>query len=133
VSPDLVATILWIAFACAIFLGLVAIRVGDRTISWIAGIIATVLLVGFSWLAGLSIGPFTIALPVLLTATITSRGAPPAVRILLIAAAAGIYWLVTWQLQPVGSWWPLVLPALSAIAYLAAFLLSHLPRPDRVA
>jgi hypothetical protein len=133
VSPDLVAATLWIAFACAIVLGLVAIRVTDRTISWIAGILATALLVGFSWLAGLSIGPFTIALPVLLTATVASRGAPLAGRILLIAAAAGIYWLVTWQLQPAGGWWPLVLPALCALAYLAAFSLSHLRRPDRLA
>jgi hypothetical protein len=128
VSPDLVAAILWIAFGCAIVLGLIAIRVSDRTISWIAGITATVLLVGFSWLAGLSIGPFTIALPVLLTATIASRGAPLAVRSVLVAVAAGIYWLVTWQLQPIASWWPLVLPALCAVAYAAAFLLSRVRR-----
>jgi hypothetical protein len=128
VSPDLVATILWIAFGCAIALGLIAIRVTDCTISWIAGIIATALLVGFSWLAGLSIGPFTIALPVLLTATITSRGAPLAIRIVLIGLAASIYWLVTWRLQPIGSWWPLVLPALCAAGYAAAFLLSRVRR-----
>lgn len=127
-SPDVVAAILWIAFGCAIVLGLIAIRISDRTISWIAGITATVLLVGFSSLAGLSIGPFTIALPVLLTATIASRGAPLAIRILLIVLAAAIYWLVTWQVQPIGSWWPLVLPALCALGYAAAFLLSRLPR-----
>jgi hypothetical protein len=128
VSPDLIAAILWIAFACAIVLGLIAIRVSDRTTSLIGGIIATALLVGFSWLAGLSIGPFTIALPVLLTATIASRRAPLAVRILLVAVAAGIYRLVTWQLQPIGSWWTLVLPALCALAYAAAFLLSRVRR-----
>jgi hypothetical protein len=85
-------------------------------------------LVGFSWLAGLSIGPFTIALPVLLSATIASRGAPLRIRFLLIAAAAAIYWLVTWQLQPAGSWWPLVLPALCGLAYAAAILVSRLHR-----
>jgi hypothetical protein len=132
VSPDLVATILWIAFASAIVLGLVAIRVTDRSISWIAGIVATALLVGFRWLAGLSIGPFTIALPVLLTATVASRGAPLAIRMLLVALAAAIYWLITWQLQPIGSWWTLVLPALCAAGYAAAFVLSRRRRADRL-
>ena len=86
-NPELVATILWIAFAGAIVLGLVSIRVTDRNISLVAGIVSTAVLAGFSWLAGLSIGPFTIALPVLLTATIISRGAALLVRIL------SLFWL----------------------------------------
>lgn len=129
-NPDVVATILWIAFALAIVLGFIAIRVTDRTASWIAAIVATALLVGFSWLTGFSIGPFTVALPVLLTATITSRGAPLIVRILVIGLAAGVYWVVTWEFQQFGSWWPLVLPGLCALAYVAAFLLYRLRRPD---
>ena len=132
-SPYLVATLLWVAFATSILLGIVAIRVTDRTISWTAGIVATALLVGFSWLAGLSIGPFTIALPMLLTATVASRGAPLAIRILLIALAAAIYWLVTWQLQPIGSWWPLVVPAVCAAGYAAGFVLSRRRPADRLA
>jgi hypothetical protein len=119
----MIATVLWLAFAGAIILGLFAIRVTDRNVSWIAGIVATALLVGFSWLAGFTIGPFTIALPVLLTATVTSRGSPLVVRMFLVALAAGVYWLVTWPSQ-LGSWWPLVLPALCAVAYVVAFLRS---------
>jgi hypothetical protein len=120
----MIATVLWLAFAGAIILGLFAIRVTDRNVSWIAGIVATALLVGFSWLAGFTIGPFTIALPVLLTATVTSRGSPLVVRMFLVALAAGVYWLVTWPSQQLGSWWPLVLPALCAVAYVVAFLRS---------
>lgn len=132
-NPDVIATILWIAFTAAIVLGLIAIRVTDRTVSWVAGIVATALLVGFSWLAGFSIGPFTVALPVLLTATITSRGAPLIVRILFIGLAAGVYWVVTWEFQQFGSWWPLVLPSLCALAYVTAFLPNRLRRPDPLA
>jgi hypothetical protein len=115
----MIAAVLWLAFAGAIILGLFAIRVTDRNVSWIAGIVATALLVGFSWLAGFTIGPFTIALPVLLTATVTSRGAPLLVRMLVIALAAGVYWLVTWPLLQFANW-TLVLPALCAVAYVVA-------------
>jgi hypothetical protein len=133
VNPDLVATILWIAFAVAIVLGLIAIRVTDHTVSWVGGTVATALLMGFSWLAGLSIGPFTVALPVLLTATIISRGAPFIVRIVVIGLAAAVYWVVTWEFQQFGSWWPLVLPGLCALAYAAAFVLHRLRRRDPLA
>jgi hypothetical protein len=115
----MIAAVLWLAFAGAIILGLFAIRVTDRNVSWIAGIVATALLVGFSWLAGFTFGPFTIALPVLLTATVTSRGAPMLVRMLVIALAAGVYWLVTWPLLQFANW-TLVLPALCAVAYVVA-------------
>jgi hypothetical protein len=122
VNPDLVATILWITFAGAIVLGVVSIRVTDRNVSLVAGIFATAVLAGFSWLAGFSIGPFTIALPVLLTATIISRGAALLIRILVVVLAAGTYWVVTWQFQQLGTWWPFILPGLCALAYLAVFL-----------
>jgi len=133
VNPELVATILWIAFAVAIVLGLVSIRVTDRNISLVAGIVSTAVLAGFSWLAGFSIGPFTIALPVLLTATIISRGAALLVRILVVVLAAGVYWLVTWRSQQFGTWWPFILPGLCALAYLAVFLRFRLRRHDRPA
>lgn len=132
-NPELVATILWIAFAVAIVLGLVSIRVTDRNISLAAGIVSTALLTGFSWLAGFTIGPFTIALPVLLTATVISRGAAVLVRILLVVLAAGVYWVVTWQSQEFGSWWPFILPGLCTLAYLAVLLRFHLGRHDRPA
>ena len=129
----MVAAILWLAFASALVLGLIAIRVTDRKVSWIAGIVSTALLVGFSWLAGLSIGPFTIALPLLLTAIITSRGAPLVVRMFLVALAALGYWFVTWPFQSLGSWWPFILPGICALAYLAAILVSQLRRRERPA
>ena len=129
----MVAAILWLAFASALVLGLIAIRVTDGKVSWIAGIVSTALLVGFSWLAGLSIGPFTIALPVLLTTIITSRGAPLVVRMFLVALAAFVYWFVTWPIQSLGSWWPFILPAICALAYLAAILVSQLRQPARPA
>jgi len=124
VNPELVATIVWLVLASGIVVGFIAIRTRDRNVSWVTGIVATMLLVAFSWAAGFSIGPFTIALPVLLTATITSRGAPVVVRILFIAAAAVVYWLVTWKFQQSG-YWPLVLPGLCASAYLGAILLQR--------
>lgn len=111
-------------------LGLVAIRVTDRNISLVAGIVSTAVLTGFSWLAGFSIGPFTIALPMLLTATIISRGAALVIRILLVVLAAGVYWIVTWQSQPFGTWWPFILPGLCALAYLGVFLRFRLRRHD---
>ena len=129
----MVAAILWLAFAAALVLGLIAIRVTDRKVSWIAGIVSTALLVGFSWLAGLSIGPFTIALPMLLTAIITSRGAPLVVRTFLVALAAFVYWFVTWPFQSLGRSWPIILPGICALAYLAAILVSQLRQPARPA
>ena len=132
-NPELVATILWTAFAGAIVLGVVSIRVTDRNVSLLAGIVATVVLTGFSWLAGFTIGPFTIALPVLLTATIISRRAALVVRILLVVLAAGVYWVVTWPSQQLGTWWPIILPGLCGLAYLAVFLRFRLRQRDRPA
>jgi hypothetical protein len=133
VNPELVATILWSAFAGAIVLGLISIRVTDHNISLVAGIVSTAVLTGFSWLAGFTIGPFTIALPVLLTATIVSRGATLLVRIVLVVLAAGVYWVVTWQSQQFGTGWPFILPGLCALAYLAVFLRLRLRPHDRPA
>jgi hypothetical protein len=114
------------AFGGGLLLGLIAIRVSDMRAAWAAGLLSSALLVGFSLAAGFSIGPFTIALPVLVTALFVSRGMGLLRRVLIIGAVGAAYWLITWGFGPMRqeqSGALLVLSGLIAAAYLAAIVL----------
>jgi hypothetical protein len=121
----MIANLLWLSFWLGVLLGLVAMRVSDKRLSWQAAILATILLLAFSWGGGLSIGPLTIALPVLLTAMVVTQGMAAAPRIVVIAGAAAAYWLATWGLGPMrqaNPEAPILLTGFCAASYLVALV-----------
>jgi hypothetical protein len=113
-----IANLLWAGLGLGVLLGLIGIRVSDRRAAWTAALLSTAILIAFSLAAGFSIGPFTIAFPVLLTAIFLSRGMGLLLRALVVAVAAATYWLIIWRFGSPGAL--LMLSGLLAAAYLAA-------------
>jgi len=84
---------------------------------------ASALLAGFSWAAALSVGPFTLALPAIVTALATGRGLPRTTWAFVTALGAVAAWLLVLSgIGPLAGLTGLLVPVLCAAAYLVAFV-----------
>jgi hypothetical protein len=68
----------------------------------------------FSWMGALSIGPFTIALAVVLTALVATRG------LAWLAAGLATYYVDVWAIPPAQPASLVVIPAVCLLTYVAA-------------
>jgi hypothetical protein len=115
-----VATVLWFCFAAGLGLGIWGLIAKRPEVALTAGSVGTALIVLFSWLGGLSIGPFTIALAVILTTLVTTRGLPWWARALALAVGFSIYYVVVWATPSVQPASLMVIPAVCFLTYAGA-------------
>jgi hypothetical protein len=117
------ATVLWTGFALALVLGAVGVHRSPDRAGLTLALVASAMLVGFSYVAALSIGPLTMALPALITALAAGRGLPRTTWSFVAALAAVASWLVLWSnIASLVSLSPLLVPLFCAVAYLVAFV-----------
>jgi hypothetical protein len=119
----LVAAVLWSGFVGALVLGAVGVWLSPNRSGLTLALVASALLAGFSWAAALSIGPFTMALPALITALAAGRGLPRTTWAFVAALGAVAAWLLVWStFLPLVALSPLLVPLLCGLAYLIAFV-----------
>jgi hypothetical protein len=99
VDPDTVAAALWIAFVTALVVGVAGVVRGG-SYGLLVAALASAVLFAFSFLAGFSIGPFTVAIGLAITALAVTRGT--AWRAQALAVAAVLYVLLIWVLPRIG-------------------------------
>ena len=117
------AAVLWAGFLLGLVLGAVGVhRSPDRTGLALA-VVASVLLVGFSYAAALSIGPFTMAIAALVTALAVGRGLPRTTWSVVAALGAVASWFLIWTtVVPLAGASPFLVPLFCALAYVIAFV-----------
>ena len=99
----MIATVLWAAFAAAIVGAAVGLNwsIGDRRSSGLGLLLAsTLVLLGFSFAAGFSIGRFTTAIPVLLVGALVGAGRGWRALLALLLPAAATYIACSWLVTP---------------------------------
>jgi hypothetical protein len=116
----IVATVLWFGLAAGLGLGIWGLTSRQPAIALAAGAVGTAVIIVFSWLAALSIGPFTIALAVALTALVATRGLASWARIAALAVGLAIYYVVVWAVPPVQPASLIVIPGMCFLTYAAA-------------
>jgi hypothetical protein len=121
-SWALLAVFLWLAMATGLGLGIWSLVSKSPNVALTAGAMACAVIIAFSWVAALSIGPFTIALAVVLTALVTTRGLSWWARIVALVAGLTIYYLAVWAIPPIQPASALVLPTLCGLAFAVAAL-----------
>jgi hypothetical protein len=99
VDPTTLAAVLWIAFVAALVVGVAGVVRGGSA-GLLAAALASAVLLTFSFLAGFSIGPFTVAVAVAITALAVTRGTQW--RPQALAVAAVVYLLLIWVLPRIG-------------------------------
>jgi hypothetical protein len=115
---ELVGIVLWAGLAVGLALGVLAVTAhADGTVLG-SGLVSVALITGFSWLAVLSIGPFTIAAAVLVASGVLTRRYRPALRAAGMAAGFAAYVLITWTPWPARSLALIILPAASVLGVL---------------
>ena len=122
-SWAVLATVLWSGFFVALVLGAVGVRRSPDRSGLTLALVASALLVGFSFAAALSIGPFTMILAALVTALAVGRGLPRTTWSFVAAlAAVGSSFMIWTTAVPLASMSPLLVPLFCALAYLIAFV-----------
>lgn len=116
----LVATVLWLCLAAGLGLGIWGLTSRQPAVALTAGAGGTALIIVFSWLGALSIGPFTIALAVVVTALVATRGLAWWVRIAALAVGPAIYYVAVWATTPIQPTSLVVIPAICFLTYAAA-------------
>jgi hypothetical protein len=116
----LVATVLWLCLAAGLGLGIWGLTSRQPAVALTAGSVGTALVILFSWLGALSIGPFTIALAVVLTALVTTRGLAWWARLAALAVGLAIYYVVVWAIPPIQPVSLEVIPVVCFLTYAAA-------------
>ncbi len=117
---EVVATVLWFCFAAGLGLGTWGLIAKRPLVALTAGSIGTALIILFSWFGGLSIGPFTIALAVMLTSLVTTRGLAWWARAVALAVGFGFYYAVVWAIPSAQAAALVVIPAVCFLAYAGA-------------
>jgi hypothetical protein len=119
----LVATVLWLSLAAGLGLGIWGLTSSQPAVALTAGSIGTALIILFSWMGGLSIGPFTIALAVVVTALVATRGLAWWARIGALAVGLSFYYVDVWAIPLVQPASLVVIPAVCLLTYaVAAFV-----------
>lgn len=116
----LIATVLWLCLAAGLGLGIWGLTSKQPAVALTAGAVGTALIMLFSWMGALSIGPFTIALAVVLTALVATRGLAWWARIAALAAGLAIYYVDVWAIPPAQPASLVVIPAVCLLTYVAA-------------
>jgi hypothetical protein len=98
VDPGALEAVLWIALVAAVVLAVPGVMHGGAA-GLLAAALASAVLLVFSFLAGFSIGPFTVAVAVAITALAVTQGTRW--RSQALAVAAVVYLLVIWVLPRV--------------------------------
>lgn len=110
----LIATVLWLCLAAGLGLGIWGLTSKQPAVALTAGAVGTALIMLFSWMGALSIGPFTIALAVVLTALVATRG------LAWLAAGLATYYVDVWAIPPAQPASLVVIPAVCLLTYVAA-------------
>ena len=118
----MLATILWAGAGLGVLLAVAALVAASDAAAVAAGLASVVLLGGFSFAAGFSIGPFTAAIPAVLTALVATRHRRADLRAAAALVALAVYLATVWL--PARDYGLVLLPPLELLSLIASAIAS---------